>query len=87
MGGKPSRVRHDGCGRFKQSFLSARDYSPSADVSIIPGDLTITVGTEDSGVIMGVRHRKYTLEAMQYHPAIASSATSSLSKVAPGRRA
>ncbi|KDR75252.1 hypothetical protein GALMADRAFT_211511 [Galerina marginata CBS 339.88] len=29
---------------------------------------TITSATEESGVIMGVRHRKYTVEAVQYHP-------------------
>jgi anthranilate synthase/indole-3-glycerol phosphate synthase/phosphoribosylanthranilate isomerase len=30
--------------------------------------LAITSVTEESGVIMGVRHRKYTIEAVQYHP-------------------
>jgi anthranilate synthase/indole-3-glycerol phosphate synthase/phosphoribosylanthranilate isomerase len=28
----------------------------------------VTAATEESGVIMGVRHRKYTVEAVQYHP-------------------
>lgn len=30
--------------------------------------MAITAVTEESGVIMGVRHRTYTLEAVQYHP-------------------
>ncbi|KAJ6602159.1 glutamine amidotransferase [Mycena sp. CBHHK59/15] len=52
-----SRVRHDNRGCFKdipQGIKSTRYHS-----------LTLS---EESGVIMGVRHRKYTVEAVQYHP-------------------
>ena len=69
--GKVSRVRHDGRGCFKdlpQGIKSIRYHSLSASVSTFPRDLAITATTEESGVIMGVRHRKYTLEAVQYHP-------------------
>ncbi|KAI0061154.1 N-anthranilate isomerase [Artomyces pyxidatus] len=71
MHGKLSRIRHDGRGCFKglpQGFKSTRYHSLSADVKSLPADLAITAATEDSGVIMGVRHRQYTLEAVQYHP-------------------
>jgi anthranilate synthase/indole-3-glycerol phosphate synthase/phosphoribosylanthranilate isomerase len=37
-------------------------------VKSLPADLAITASTQERGVIMGVRHRKYTLEAVQYHP-------------------
>ena len=69
--GKVSRVRHDGRGCFKdlpQGVKSIRYHSLSANINTFPRDLAITATTEESGVIMGVRHRKYTLEAVQYHP-------------------
>jgi len=69
--GKVSRVRHDGRGCFKdipQGIKSIRYHSLSANIDAFPRDLAITATTEESGVIMGVRHRKYTLEAVQYHP-------------------
>ncbi|TFK44436.1 anthranilate synthase component II [Crucibulum laeve] len=71
MHGKVSRVRHDNRGCFKgvpQGILSTRYHSLSAEHTTLPPDIAITSTTEDSGVIMGVRHRKYTLEAVQYHP-------------------
>ncbi|TFY59081.1 hypothetical protein EVG20_g7921, partial [Dentipellis fragilis] len=71
MHGKCSRIRHDGRGCFKdvpQGFKSTRYHSLSANIKTLPDELAITATTEESGVIMGVRHRKYTLEAVQYHP-------------------
>ncbi|KAJ7729525.1 glutamine amidotransferase [Mycena maculata] len=69
--GKVSRVRHDNRGCFKdipQGIKSTRYHSLSAATSTLPPDLAVTALSEDSGVIMGVRHRKYTVEAVQYHP-------------------
>lgn len=71
MHGKVSAIHHDGRGCFKdipQGIKSTRYHSLSAGVSSLPAELAITAVTEESGVIMGVRHRKYTLEAVQYHP-------------------
>lgn len=71
MHGKVSKIRHDNRGCFKnvpQGIPSIRYHSLSAQHTSLPSDLAITAITEDSGVIMGVRHRKYTLEAVQYHP-------------------
>ena len=71
MHGKVSGIRHDGRGCFKdvpQGIQSTRYHSLSASVKTIPDELAVTAVTEQSGVIMGVRHRKYTLEAVQYHP-------------------
>lgn len=71
MHGKVSRIRHDGRGCFQgiqQGIKSTRYHSLSAAHTSLPDDLAISATTEESGVIMGVRHRKYTIEAVQYHP-------------------
>jgi len=71
MHGKTSRIRHDNRGCLKgleQGFSSIRYHSLSANIKSLPEELAITSVTEESGVVMGVRHRKYTLEAVQYHP-------------------
>ncbi|KAI0292545.1 N-anthranilate isomerase [Russula brevipes] len=63
MHGKLSPVRHDARGCFRglpQGF--------NANVKTLPADLAVTAFAQDSGVIMGVRHRVHTLEAVQYHP-------------------
>ncbi|KAJ7287293.1 glutamine amidotransferase [Mycena rebaudengoi] len=69
--GKVSRVRHDNRGCFKgvpQGIKSTRYHSLSASSTTLPPDLAVTAMSEDSGVIMGIRHRKFTVEAVQYHP-------------------
>ena len=71
MHGKVSRVQHDNRGCFRnvpQGIKSIRYHSLSAAHSTVPAELAITSVTEESGVIMGLRHRKYTVEAVQYHP-------------------
>lgn len=71
MHGKTSKVRHDGKGIFldvPQGIPSTRYHSLSASVTTLPDVLAITATTEESGVIMAVRHREYTVEAVQYHP-------------------
>src|SRR6266542_7111070 len=71
MHGKVSRIQHDGRGCFRgipQRIQSIRYHSLSATHSTLPPSLAITAVTEESGVIMGVRHRKYVVEAVQYHP-------------------
>ncbi|KAG6329975.1 hypothetical protein ID866_9113, partial [Astraeus odoratus] len=69
--GKLSPIRHDERGIFRdipQSILSTRYHSLSASLSTLPAELMITCATEESGVIMGVRHRTFVVEAVQYHP-------------------
>ena len=71
MHGKTSRTRHDGRGCFKdipQGIKSTRYHSLSAHIKTLPEQLVVTACTEESGVIMGVRHRELTVEAVQYHP-------------------
>lgn len=71
MHGKVSRVCHDNRGCFRnipQGIHSIRYHSLSAQPDKFPKDIIVTSATEESNVIMGVRHRKYTLEVVQYHP-------------------
>ena len=69
--GKTSGIRHDGRGCFKdipQGIKSTRYHSLSAHIKTLPEQLVVTACTEESGVVMGVRHREFTVEAVQYHP-------------------
>ena len=71
MHGKTSKIRHDERGCFKdlpQGFQSTRYHSLSAHIKTLPESLAICAFTEESGVVMGVRHREFTVEAVQYHP-------------------
>ncbi|KAL7418597.1 anthranilate synthase / indole-3-glycerol phosphate synthase [Cryptotrichosporon argae] len=69
--GKTSQVEHDGRGIFHDLpplLSSTRYHSLSANLLTLPPALQVTATTPDSGVIMGVRHRTATVEAVQYHP-------------------
>ncbi|WVQ99738.1 multifunctional tryptophan biosynthesis protein [Kwoniella sp. CBS 9459] len=69
--GKTSLVDHDGLGVFHDLpplLSSVRYHSLSASLLSLPKTLQVTCTTQESGVIMGVRHRTATVEAVQYHP-------------------
>lgn len=68
--GKTSPIKHDNRGLFKsvpQQNLVTRYHSLAGVPSTIPDTLEITSTTND-GVIMGVRHKEYTVEGLQFHP-------------------
>lgn len=71
MHGKASVITHDEEGMFsgvRQNINVGRYHSLVIDPETFPHDeLKITAKTED-GVIMGVRHRHYPIEAVQFHP-------------------
>ena len=71
MHGKTSNVYHDGKSVFKDvedGFIATRYHSLALDPDTVPEkDLEVTARTKD-GVIMGVRHRKYPIEGIQFHP-------------------
>lgn len=70
MHGKTSKIHHDGSGLFKgipDNFEAIRYHSLVIDPDTIPDCLEITAQT-DIGEIMGVRHRKYPIEGVQFHP-------------------
>jgi anthranilate synthase/aminodeoxychorismate synthase-like glutamine amidotransferase len=73
MHGKTSRIEHDARGVFRDlpSPLEATRYhSLIIEESTFPHELEISARTDDEGVrvIMGVRHRKYPVEGVQFHP-------------------
>jgi anthranilate synthase/aminodeoxychorismate synthase-like glutamine amidotransferase len=68
--GKTSEVKHDGKGIFKNlpdPFVATRYHSLIVERKSLPKELEITAETED-GIIMGLRHRKYLVEGVQFHP-------------------
>src|SRR5690349_2654202 len=68
--GKLSAVEHEGQGVFAglpSPFQAIRYHSLSIQPESVPDDLEVTARS-DSGVIMGVRHRRYAIEGIQFHP-------------------
>ena len=67
MHGKTSEIFHDSKGLFKglpQGFPATRYHSLM--VTQIPPSLEISAETKD-GVVMGLRHREYPTEGIQFH--------------------
>jgi anthranilate synthase/aminodeoxychorismate synthase-like glutamine amidotransferase len=71
MHGKTSDVYHDGKSVFEgvgDGFIATRYHSLALEPDTVPDEeLEISAKTKD-GVIMGVRHRKYPIEGIQFHP-------------------
>ena len=70
MHGKVSVITHDGEGVFsniKNTINVTRYHSLIIERSSLPKELKITAETEDN-VIMGVRHKIYPIEGVQFHP-------------------
>lgn len=68
--GKTSRIRHDGVGIYRdlpQPFDVGRYHSLILERETLPDCLAVTAETED-GIIMGVRHKEYDVEGVQFHP-------------------
>jgi anthranilate synthase/aminodeoxychorismate synthase-like glutamine amidotransferase len=68
--GKLSAVTHDGKGVFAgvpSPFRAIRYHSLSIQPETVPDELEVSAWS-DSGVIMGVRHRRYAIEGIQFHP-------------------
>lgn len=70
MHGKTSMIHHDGKGVFKglpNPFEAIRYHSLAIQPDGVPDCLEVTARTE-KGIIMGVRHKKYQVEGVQFHP-------------------
>jgi len=68
--GKTSEIEHDGKGIFRKlanPFTATRYHSLIVERKSLPRELTITAETQD-GLIMGMRHKRYLLEGVQFHP-------------------
>jgi len=71
MHGKTSLIGHDGKGVFtglENPFHATRYHSLVGDGATIPPCLKVTARSVDDQEIMGVRHTKYPLEGVQFHP-------------------
>lgn len=70
MHGKLSDVSHDSMTIFrevKNPFAAMRYHSLVIDPNSLPAELTISAQTADA-VIMGVRHKTFPVEGVQFHP-------------------
>ncbi len=68
--GKTSEVCHDGRTLFagiEYRFRATRCHALGVDLATLPACLEISATTPD-GVVMGVRHREFALEGVQFQP-------------------
>jgi anthranilate synthase/aminodeoxychorismate synthase-like glutamine amidotransferase len=68
--GKTSKIHHDGKGVFKgleNPFDAVRYHSLAVMANGLPDCLEVSART-DNGIIMGLRHKKYPVEGVQFHP-------------------
>ncbi len=69
--GKTSLVNHDNSKLFqgvKNPFMATRYHSLVGDKTIIPDILEVTATADDDGEIMAIKHKKYLIEGVQFHP-------------------
>ena len=71
MHGKTSTVVHDGKGVFSgitAPFEAGRYHSLVIGRNDVPADLEVGARTREDDTIMAVRHRKYPVHGVQFHP-------------------
>ena len=72
MHGKVSEITCDGRGIFKsldsRPFKAMRYHSLALEKDSLPDCLEISATAVDDGEIMGIRHKQYTVEGIQFHP-------------------
>jgi len=70
MHGKTSEISHDGKGVFRDlpdPITATRYHSLAVERKSLPSCLEVSAEAED-GEIMGLRHREYPVEGIQFHP-------------------
>ena len=70
MHGKTSAIHHDRktiFGKVAQDFTATRYHTLIVERESLPDSLEITATTPD-GLIMGLRHREFQVEGVQFHP-------------------
>ena len=70
MHGKTSWINHDNKGVYRglsNPFEATRYHSLVIQPGTLPEDLDVVAWT-DEGEIMGVRHRRFPIEGVQFHP-------------------
>jgi anthranilate synthase component 2 len=71
MHGKTSTIEHDGRGVFhglNGPFVASRYHSLVVSEDGFPAELEVTARTKEDGIIMGVRHRRFPIHGVQFHP-------------------
>ncbi len=71
MHGKTSLIAHDGAGLFtgiQVPFTATRYHSLVAERDSLPKELVVTATSTDDGFVMGVRHSRYPIDGVQFHP-------------------
>ena len=71
MHGKTSIIFHDGKGVFAnlpQNREGMRYHSLVVEKESFPDDLVVTAMSKDTKEIMGLRHKTYPIEGIQFHP-------------------
>jgi anthranilate synthase/aminodeoxychorismate synthase-like glutamine amidotransferase len=71
MHGKTSTIKHDGRGVFAgiaSPFTVARYHSLVVERNGFPADLEISAETEEDGTVMALRHRRFPIHGVQFHP-------------------
>ena len=71
MHGKTSTIEHDGRGVFSgltAPFVASRYHSLVIADDGFPGDLEVSARTKEDRTIMGVRHRRWPVHGVQFHP-------------------
>ena len=69
--GKTSQIKHENESLFvgvKNPFRATRYHSLVGEKTVIPDSLKITAVAEDDGEVMGVSHKEYLIEGVQFHP-------------------
>lgn len=68
--GKQVKISHSGQGVYaglSQPFVAGRYHSLVVDKASLPACLEMTAWTDD-GLVMGLKHRYYPIEGVQFHP-------------------
>lgn len=71
MHGKTSQICHEGTGIFAgvpTPFTATRYHSLVAQRESLPVELVVTASSDDDGYVMGIRHSKYPIDGVQFHP-------------------
>jgi anthranilate synthase component 2 len=71
MHGKTSLIEHNGRGVFSgmsESFAASRYHSLVVAEQGLPDDLEVTARTREDRIIMGLRHRRWPVHGVQFHP-------------------
>ena len=71
MHGKTSTIEHNGRGLFHGiagPFVASRYHSLVVSNEGLPEELEVSARTADDGTIMGLRHRRWPVHGVQFHP-------------------